>query len=94
MSKQEMNEEFDRSRCFLFRKEYYDSMVEIENVHGVEAAYNYISALIEYALFKKEPNPEDKLTQKYLNPFKPQIDADQARRERMFNLNKKIYKKT
>ena len=75
--------EFQRNVCFSFFESYLEQAIEVKNNMGVEMAYNYLIALIEYALYQKESS--DKIVKMLVCGLKNTIDANQDKRAQGFS---------
>lgn len=75
--------EFKRNVCFSFFESYLEQAIAIKNTMNIETAYEYLIAVIEYGLYKKEP--ENPLTNMLMCGLKNTIDANQERRAQGFN---------
>lgn len=77
------NKEFDRSICFTFFEDYRKTAVSIEKMLGKEAACDYYTGLIDYALYAKEPQ-FDGMLEIIWPTTKANLDAGIERRKRGF----------
>ena len=56
------NEEFDRSRCFTFFKDYHEQIMLVKEQYGLEKAFEVYEAIVNYGLYEKEiTDPKIKL---------------------------------
>lgn len=78
------NKEFERDLCFTFYGSYRETAREIEADFGLEVVAKFYNAIMDYALYEKEPELEGVL--KYVwHTTKTTIDASVQRRSRGFN---------
>ena len=79
------SKQFDRSVCFTFFGGYHDTAKNIQQDFGDSEALSYLNAIIEYALYAKEPEEPSGML-KYCWPVtKANVDASVTRRKRGFS---------
>jgi len=79
--------EFKRNVCFSFFESYLEQAKKVKKNMWEKQAYDYLEALIEYALYSKES--DDPTTQMLVCGLKNTIDANQAKRARGFTKENK-----
>lgn len=72
------NKEFDRSVCFTFFESYLEGADKIADVQGKEFSYDYLTAIIRYALYQEES--KDPIINAMVSALKNTIDANQKKR--------------
>jgi len=72
------DKEFDRSVCFTFYESYLTQAELIKEQYGANEAYDSLSGIIKYALYKEEP--ANIMAKIVLEGLKNTIDAGQAKR--------------
>lgn len=77
-----MSKEFKRNVCFTFFESYLEQAKAIMTQMGVEKAYGYLIAVIEYGLYQKES--EDPVANMLMCGLKNTIDANQQKRAQGF----------
>lgn len=80
MSKQE---EFDRSRCFTFFKDFHEQIMLVKEEYGLEEAFRVYEAIVDYGLYEIEPE-DRKLKIMMGKSTVTTIENSQAKREKCF----------
>lgn len=74
--------EFNRNVCFTFFESYLEGADKMVSACNKEFAYDYLTAIIRYALYKEES--ENPMINAMVSALKNTIDANQKKRENGF----------
>lgn len=75
--------EFERNVCFTFFESYLEGAEKMAVVQGKEFAFDYLTAIIRYALYEEES--DDPVINAIVSALKNTIDANQSKRATGFS---------